>query len=144
MLFGNGGPTGPVVATVLAISAVPLLFDRGRVFAEEQGMVVLAQASSGPLRCEIRKNQAGGAVELTGIIGSSRAVAGSFRFTVTKSGASGSSNIHQANKFDLAAGQETQVGAVKINLDRGAHGAIELVVTSDDGLECRAGAALES
>ncbi len=64
-------------------------------------MTVVAHASSGPLQCEIRKIDAGNSVELTGIITSSAAVAGNFRFLVTKSGPSGSSNINQETSLTL-------------------------------------------
>lgn len=107
-------------------------------------MTVLAHASSGPLQCEIRKNDMGNSVELTGVIVSSRAVAGSFRFTVAKSGPSGSSNINQGNRFDLSADKESHVGQVAINLDHEANAIIELFVRSDDGLECLAKASLKS
>ena len=106
-------------------------------------MNVLARATSGPLQCEIRQNENNGSIELTGVITSSRALAGNFRFTVAKSGASGSSNVHQGNKFDLAAGQQRQIGQVTINRERDAHVAVELFVGSNDGLECRAAASLQ-
>lgn len=106
-------------------------------------MTVVAHASSGPLRCEIRKTETAGAVALTGVIASSRALTGTFNFTVTKSGSSGASNIHQGNKFDLAAGQESQVGAVTINLDGDAHVVVALSVGSDEGSQCAASASIK-
>jgi hypothetical protein len=130
------------LAATLAITAA-LSVCCMQAFAEDQDMTVIAHASSGPLQCEIRKIEVGGSVELTGVIVSSRAIAGNFRFTVAKSGGSGSSNIHQANKFALAADKESHVGQVKINLERSAHVGVELFVGSDDGLECRVSATLE-
>lgn len=126
----------------LAVAAV-LCFFPMPAFAEDQAMSVIAQASSGPLRCEIRKAETGGLVEVTGIIASERALSGHFQFTILKSGGGGSSNINQANPFTLVAGQEQPVGHVKINLDRDAHLAIELTVMAD-GIECRAHATLEA
>lgn len=123
-------------AAVLSACCVP-------AFAEDQAMHVVARATSGPLQCEIRKNESNGAVELSGVVTSSRALSGHFRFTVTKSGPSGSSNVHQGNTFDLAADQERQIGQVTINRDRDAHVAIELFVGSNEGLECRAEATLQ-
>jgi hypothetical protein len=144
MFFGWIGKGGQRLVAVLAVSAAALSIACTQAFAEDQDMTVVAQASSGPLRCEIRKNQTGGSVQLIGIIVSSRAIAGNFRFTVTKSGPSGSSHIHQGNRFDLAAGKESQVGLVKINLEHDALGVVELFVGSDDGLECRANVSLQS
>jgi hypothetical protein len=142
MLFGRIGK-GSRLVRALAVSAAALSASCCQAFAEDQGMTVLAHASSGPLQCEIRKKEADGSVELTGVISSSQALAGNFRFTVMKSGPSGSSNINQGQKFDLAAGKESLAGKVTINLERDAHVVIELVVGSDDGLECRAKAPLE-
>ncbi len=101
-------------------------------------MSVLAQASSGPLRCEIRKDAASGAVELTGIIVGARHIVGAFRFVVTKSGKAGSSNIAQSDRFDLDPDKEKTVGHIQIGLERDGHVIADLSVRSDDGLECRA------
>jgi hypothetical protein len=130
-------------AAALAVSAALLAACCVGAFAEDQAMNVIARATSGPLQCEIRKNESSGAVELSGVIISSRAISGHFRFTVTKSGPSGSSNVNQGNNFDLAADQERQIGQVTINRDRDAHVAVELFVGSDQGLECRAAATLQ-
>lgn len=131
-----------LVATLLTLTAGALLAGTNS-YAEDSTVTVLAQASSGPLQCEIRKSSSGNSVELTGTITSSAAVAGNFRFLVTKSGPSGSSNINQGNKFDLTAGSQTDVGHVTINLESDAHAVVELVATSNDGIECRAKAPLQ-
>jgi hypothetical protein len=143
MPFGCIKKAGHRFVTALMVSTAALCASCLHAFAEDQNMTVLAHASSGPLQCEIRKNETGTTVELTGIIASSAAVAGNFRFAVMKSGPSGSSNINQANKFDLAAGQETQIGQVKINLDRNIRVVIEFSAASNDGVECRVQASLE-
>jgi hypothetical protein len=147
MLFGRIGKGGRRLVPALGVSAAALSVCCIQALAEDQAMTVpatvLAHASSGPLQCEIRKKEIDGAVELTGVIESSRALAGNFRFTVTKSGPSGSSNINQGQKFDLAAGKESLVGQVRINRERDAHVAIELFVGSNDGLECQVKTSLE-
>lgn len=130
-----------LAAILLALTAGALLTCTNS-YAEDSTVTVLAHAASGPLQCEIRKSGAGNSVELTGAITSSTAVAGNFRFIVTKSGPSGSSNINQGNKFDLAAGSQTHVGRVTINLETDAHAVVELIATSNDGIECRAQAPL--
>jgi hypothetical protein len=111
-------------------------------FAQDHHMNVLAHASSGPLRCEIRRSDAGGAVELTGFLLGTRAVAGNFRFSVMKSGPSGSSNINQANKFDIAADKDSQIASVTINLESAGHVVVELFAGAGDGIECLAKASL--
>lgn len=134
--------TRPGFVTALVASAIALLASCTHTFAEDHTVTVLAHASSGPLQCEIRKTEMGSSVELTGMITSSVAASGNFRFVVTKSGPSGSSNINQGNKFDLAAGSQTHVGRVTINLEHDAHAVVELLATSNDGIECRAKASL--
>jgi hypothetical protein len=140
MFFGRIGKSGRLfggaLAAALSVSCV-------QAFAEDQDMTVLAHATSGPLRCEIRKNEAAGSAALTGVIASSQAIAGNFRFVVTKSGPAGSSNINQADKFALADSGESIVGQAKINLESGARIVVALLMTSNDGLQCQTKALLE-
>lgn len=143
MLFERAGIGRLGLAAAFAVAAAALSSFCMQALAEDQAMIVIARASSGPLRCEIRKIETGSSVELTGVIVSSRAVAGNFRFTIVKSGGSGSSTINQANNFTLAAEKESQIGQVKINLEQGAHVAVELFAGADDNIECRAKATLE-
>jgi hypothetical protein len=105
-------------------------------------MTVLAHASSGPLSCEIRKSEAGGVVQLTGIVSSSIALSGRFQFSIVKSGVSGSSTVNQANPFAVEAGKEIHVGHVTINLGNDDRATIELSVSSDDGVACHANASI--
>ncbi len=112
-------------------------------FAEDKNMNVIAHGSSGPLTCEIRKTGSEGSVRLTGVVSSSKAVTANARFLLTKSGPSGTSNINQGSDFNLAAGAETHVSNVTINLRHGDHAVVELHATSADGIACHAEALLE-
>ena len=129
------------VALLVSLCAV-LTFQHG-AFAGEQDMSVIAQASSGPLACEIRKVEAGAAVQLTAVVSGSAAVAGNARFVLTKSGPSGTSNVNQGHPFDLAAGAEIDVNHVTINLGPEDRAVVEFIVTSNDGKVCHATANLE-
>jgi len=106
-------------------------------------MSVVAHASAGPLECEIRKTGNDGSVQLTGVVSSTAEVAGNFRFLLTKSGPSGTSNVNQGNSFNLAAGAQAHVSHVTINLRHDDHAVVELSATSNDGIVCRATATLE-
>ena len=77
------------------------------------------------------------------MIAGTRAVAGQASFSVTKSGAAGSSNIRQGHHFAVAAGRQAVVGQVRMGLEAGARLSADLLVKSDDGLECRATAPVE-
>lgn len=69
---------GGLACALVAALAQPL--------GAEQDANVLAQASSGPLRCEIRKDDKGDSVELIGLAASTRAIAGSAQLNLAKSG----------------------------------------------------------
>jgi hypothetical protein len=136
MLGGNGGRLIATLAVVLPASQISAL-------AGEHDMDVLARASSGPIRCEIRKTGGDSSVHLSGVIFSSAAISGNARFVLSKSGPSGTSNINQGNDFNLSAGSETHVSNVTINLRHGDHAVVELHATSASGISCHAQALLE-
>jgi hypothetical protein len=110
--------------------------------AKDQNMNVIAHASSGPLVCEIRRIGAGESVQLSGVLSSASAAAGTFRFLLKKTGPSGNSNVNQGNAFNLAAGGEVHVGNMTINLRPDDQATVELSATSKDGVVCRVTAAL--
>jgi len=136
ILGGYGGRLFAAFAVALPASQISAL-------AGDQTMTVIARASSGPIRCEIRKTGGEASVHLTGVVFSSSAIRGNARFLLTKSGPSGTSNINQGNDFSLAAGAETHVSNVTINLRHGDHAVVELHATSGGGIVCHAQALLE-
>jgi hypothetical protein len=106
------------------------------------GANVLAQASSGPLRCEIQKDDKGDMVELIGAAASTRPIAGSAQLNLAKSGPSGVSSSDQSQDFNLQADQLTIVGRATTNLRFGGHVVVDLHLWAN-GLECRAQAAFD-
>ena len=108
----------------------------------EQPSNALARSSSGPLRCEIQKNDKGDVIELIGLVASTRALSVSAHFGFVKSGASGSSDINQSQNFIGRADQQTIVGRAATDLGPGGHIAVDLRVGAGS-LECRARASLE-
>lgn len=106
-------------------------------------MTIIAQAASGPLRCEIHKSDESGAVQLTGVILSSAPLTGQCRFSVMKSGASGSSTINQGNQFSVETGGEFHVGRVTVNAGKGDHAVVEFFVTAASGENCHAKASID-
>ncbi len=136
ILGRHGGWLFAALAVVLSASQIS-------AFAGDQNMSVIAQASSGPIRCEIRRAGSEGAVQLTGVVSSLADVAGNARFLLTKSGPSGTSNINQGNDFTLAAGAEKHVSSVTINLRHGDRAVVELIATSAGCIACHAQARVE-
>jgi hypothetical protein len=129
------------LSAIVMSSSASLTFQPSS-FAEDQTMSVIARAASGPLACEIRRIGAGESVQLTGVVSSSAAVTGNFRFVLKKSGPSGTSNVNQGNSFDLAAGAEVNVSHVTINIQPDDQAVVELFATSIDGIACHATATL--
>jgi hypothetical protein len=125
-----------LIGFAIAFIAAPLA-------AAPTGGNVLAQAASESLHCEIQKSQSGDMVKLVGIVEGTRAVAGTSRFVMIKSGTSGSSNIAQSQHFALKARQQAVVGQATTNLDPGGHIAIDFGVKTDGGLACNVRASLE-
>jgi hypothetical protein len=68
--------------------------------AKDQNMNVIAHASSGPLVCEIRRIGAGESVQLSGVLSSASAAAGTFRFLLKKN--------RSIRKFERQPGQRVQ------------------------------------
>lgn len=101
-------------------------------------MSIVAQASSGPLRCEIHKIDHGDTTEFRGVLAGSSAVAGHFRFSVMRSGPSGTSNVNQANPFTLTPDSGAQVAHVTVNRDAASHVTIDFSATAGSGIACHA------
>lgn len=131
----------PIATIALSLSFVSAI--GASSLAGNQEMSVIAHAASGPISCEILKSDLGNSVHLTGVISSSEAIGGNFRFLVTKSGPSGTSNINQGNGLNLVAGAEARVSNVTINLRHGDRATVELIVTGGGGIACRAHAILD-
>jgi hypothetical protein len=125
--------TPVMLLALVMLSSTPLA-----AFAEEPAMSIVSQASSGPLGCAIHRVDHGDATEFRGVLTGRDAVAGQFRFSVAKTGPSGTSNINQANPFTLAAGGEAQVAQVTVNRDGASHVTIEFSATAEGGVTCRA------
>lgn len=87
-----------------------------------------AEAASG-LRCEIDVAQKGSAVTLRGLVFSKQNVAGTYRFTVTKQGSGGGSDINQSGDFSTGGGSAS-VATVTLGGDGGVYTA-RLDVTAD-------------
>jgi hypothetical protein len=107
-----------------------------------EGTNVLAQSSSGPLSCEIRKDDKGDAIELIGVAASTRPIAGSAQLNLAKSGPSGVSSSDQSQDFKLQADEQAIVGRATTNLRLGGHVAVDLHLWAN-GLECRAQATFD-
>jgi hypothetical protein len=93
----------------------------------------LPTAARNGVACEIRSLGVPGGVRLTALAIADLAARGSYQFTVTKTGAAGSSKIAQGGDFALEPGKQVALGEVALSLDAaGAYVAI-LILRRPDG-----------
>ena len=82
--------------------------------------------------CEIRSNHADGQLQLEGVVRAMTPFTGSYSFTVTKQGRSGSSSIAQRGLFTVRAQEERVVGTIVVNQMNGDNFLARLQIMSGD------------
>jgi hypothetical protein len=94
---------------------------------------ITGPAQAGPLHCELQASPEAGGITLSAIANSSVPATGGYRLVVSKSGGAGGSAIDQSGDFALAPGAASTLGAVSMNLERGATYQARLTVTWKGG-----------
>ena len=92
--------------------------------------------SEGGLKCRIESRSAGGMTELKGVVVAGRGVKGRYQFTISSSGAGGSSDVRQAGDFSAEAGKKAEVGFASLSID-GHYKAALSVVVDGKTYQCR-------
>jgi hypothetical protein len=101
--------------------------------AAATGIAVSAGADgsrSGPARCEIREAVQGDTIALQALVHADRSIKGSYSFSVTGGGGSGSNDIQQGGDFEAQPGPPASLGQVSVGARGGAYDA-RLTVTFD-------------
>jgi hypothetical protein len=93
-------------------------------------------ASSRPV-CDIRAMPTSHGVAISAVLTADAAVSGDYNLVITKSGASGSSDVQQSGAFNAAPGERVTLGETEIGLDRGDRFHAVLTLTDADGRVCR-------
>lgn len=96
------------------------------------------QHARAPASCEIIVDRTGQGVRITPVIHADSAMSGGYSLVVTKTGASGSSDISQGGPFDAARGERVKLSTSEVSLERGARFRAVLTITEDGREICRA------
>lgn len=96
----------------LAARALPLLCGLGLVgLAAGAGQ---AASDGGPVRCEIRAENAGGMIVLQGVVHADADTSGTYRFKVKSTGSGGNSDISQGGSFTAGPDRPAMLGRVML------------------------------
>lgn len=126
-----------------AVFALPLLALGGVTFLTAEGNTPAAFAASGnstiassePIACELRVDRTGG-IGIEALAKATRAVSGSYRLTVSKRSAGGTSDITQGGDFSAKPGEQVLLG--QVGIDGGAFTAKLSLETSLGQASCTA------
>lgn len=70
--------------------------------------------------CDIDVDRTPNGIRVTPVVRAHKALSGEYSLVITKSGASGSSDISQGGPFDAARGERVRLGASEFSMERGA------------------------
>jgi hypothetical protein len=87
--------------------------------------------------CDIEVKRTSHGIRITPVVHADRAMAGEYSLMITKSGASGSSDINQGGPFDAARNEEIALSASEFSLERGDRYRAVLKVRSGGREICR-------
>ena len=96
-----------------------------------------APAARADATCEILVVRTGNGVRITPVVRADGSTHGEYSLVVTKTGASGSSDISQGGPFDAARGERVKLSASEFSLERGARFRAVLTITEDGRQVCR-------
>lgn len=82
--------------------------------------VVVVQKVKARFSCDIDIDRTSNGIRVTPIIRADKSMAGEYSLVITKSGASGSSDISQGGPFDAARGERVRLGASEFSMEQGA------------------------
>jgi hypothetical protein len=98
---------------------------------------VVAQKVKALLSCDIDIDRTSNGIRVTPIIRAGKSIAGEYSLAITKSGASGSSDINQGGPFDAARGERVRLSASEFSMERGARFRAVLKVRAGGREICR-------
>jgi hypothetical protein len=90
-----------------------------------------------PVWCDIRITPTRNGARFEPVAQSPYPVAGSYRFVLTRTDVSGSSDVEQSGSFDLAGDRLVVLGSSELSFDRGARFRARLVLEDRRGIVCR-------
>jgi hypothetical protein len=87
--------------------------------------------------CDIDVDRTSNGIRVTPIVRAGKALSGQYSLVITKSGASGSSDINQGGPFDAARGERVRLSASEFSMERGARFRAVLKVRAGGREICR-------
>jgi hypothetical protein len=72
------------------------------------------------MSCDIDIDRTSNGIRVTPVVSAHKALSGEYSLVITKSGASGSSDISQGGPFEAARGERVRLGASEFSMERGA------------------------
>ena len=107
------------------------------VAAPKNVVPAVAPAIKARFSCDIEVKRTSHGIRITPVVHADRAMAGEYSLVITKSGASGSSDINQGGPFDAARNEEIALSASEFSLERGDRFRAVLKVRSGGREICR-------
>ena len=87
--------------------------------------------------CDIHARPTSHGVAIQAVVNADAAVMGQYSLVITKTGASGSSDVQQSGAFSALRGERVTLGETELGLDRGDRFHAVLTLTDADGRVCR-------
>lgn len=94
-------------------------------------------SASSRMDCDILARPTSHGVAISAVLNAGEAMSGDYNLVITKSGASGSSDVQQGGAFNAARGERVTLGETELGLDRGDRFHAVLTLTDADGRVCR-------
>ena len=99
--------------------APPLVVPPAALRAPEPAPHVVEKVQA-RMSCDIDIDRTSNGIRVTPVVSAHKALSGEYSLVITKSGASGSSDISQGGPFEAARGERVRLGASEFSMERGA------------------------
>jgi hypothetical protein len=120
-------------ARLMAEAIAPETMASASAYAEPARLA----AHDGAVSCEVRSRRTANGLLIQARAFADRDISGEYDLAITKSGASGSSDISQSGALDLRAGSSALLGESEISVEQGARVRARLTLRDENGQLCR-------
>ncbi|MFN3953092.1 MAG: curli-like amyloid fiber formation chaperone CsgH [Pararhodobacter sp.] len=108
-------------ALILGFAAAGFAAAACGIPASQAGSPAVAPATNGPVRCEIRIDEARGATIIEGHVSADRPVRGSYRLAITSRSSGGQATINQSGEFTAGPREPSLLGQTMLGGSRASH-----------------------
>lgn len=129
---------GALAACAAAATPAPVAAPQAAQLLPQQSPAAAPTHHTASVWCDIRITPTRNGLRFEPLAESPHPVSGDYRFVLTRTDASGSSDVEQSGSFDLAPRRIQVLGSSELSLDRGARYRARLVLGNDhEGVMCR-------